>query len=1111
MLRCCILPTRKKEQLMSLLFTRPVRGAASLGVRPQTFRLSGSNRNTLSAGVCLALALLCGSHAGAQGRAQRAAPLASEGLPALLPGHTTLAGDLLIGLEDGANDRAFQDQIGHLGQITGHSSPLRTYRVRLNAGMDDALALQWLRHQTGVAYAENNHRVQIASTPNDASYAAQYAPSRIKADLAWGAWQPQGQVIVAVVDTGTDYTHPDLANVMLRDTQGNVIGHDSTGSNSFLDGYGHGTHVTGIVGAQINNGASFTDSNGNKYGTAGMVGWNGIASLSDTSHVKIMPVRVLDSSGSGSDAEVADGIVWAADHGARVISMSLGEPDDPGSPGPPVTLNAAVQYAWKKGAVIVAAAGNSSTNTFFYPAALPNVISVAATDQNDVMAYFSNYGSWVTTAAPGVNILSTFATYATGPNWGTNYGYLSGTSMATPHVAAEAALLFAQKLGLTNQQVHDLIISNTDPIAGGQGIASGAGRINYIKALGQISTFNGLTGLFNTGLDSSGNPLADSASDPHYTLVSTPSGAPGSAVVTQQHFPIGGGLWMPDTATSKWISPHADESVYSDLTGTYTYQTTFTVGGDPTSAEINGGVAGDDQVTSILLNGKVVAMNISGSIQSLAAFTISSGFVSGLNTLQFVVTNSGSAPNPSGFRCELTGTAQTGVAAAVPAAPAGLTATPGNAQVTLKWTPPVGATSYNVKRSASLSGPFVTVATLVGAASYTDSNANYDGTLQTPNGTPVYYVVTAMNTLGESAASSAAGATPKPNGVGSIAGLFSTGLDGSGNPLADGVTDAHYSLVSAPGGTGGAPFVTLQHFPIGNGLWMPDTATSKWISPIADEQKYTDAPGNYTYQTTFTVYGDPTAVQIACQLAGDDTVSAIVLNGKTIATNLANDFTTFKAYTINSGFVAGANTLQFIVSNLGTSANPTGFRCELKGTQGAAAASVTGLFNTGLDGSGNAVADSASDPHYTLVSAPSTGGSALVTQQKFPIGGGVWLEDTAVSKWISPHADESAYPDAPGNYTYQTTFTITGDVTTVKINGKVLGDDQVAAIILNGTVVAKNISNSFQKWTQFTLSTGLVSGANTVQFVVYNSPYNNPNGTQNNPSGFRCEMNAGSR
>ncbi len=238
----------------------------------------------------------------------------SRRLPPLVPGRVTLEGDLLVGLEPGANAQAFSRRIRSLGQVVGYSPALRVLRIKLNPTVSDNRALTWLKQQSETTYAENNHRIQVTSTPNDASYSAQWALPKIQADQAWDIWKPQGQVVLAIVDTGVDYTHPDLTNVIFRDTAGNAVGYDATGSGSFLDGYGHGTHVSGSAAAQINNGVTYqyTDSNNvvHSFGTAGAVGWNGNLNQSDTSHIKIMPVRVLDSSGSGSDAEVADGIAW---------------------------------------------------------------------------------------------------------------------------------------------------------------------------------------------------------------------------------------------------------------------------------------------------------------------------------------------------------------------------------------------------------------------------------------------------------------------------------------------------------------------------------------------------------------------------------------------------------------------------------------------------------------------------------------------------------------------------------------------------------------------------------------------------------------------------------
>ena len=202
-----------------------------------------------------------------------------------------------------------------------------------------------------------------------------------------------------------------------------------------------------------------------------------------------MPVKVLGSNGSGNDVTVAAGITWAADHGAKVISLSLG------SPSYSSTEDNAVQYAWSHGCVVVAAAGNDSTNALFYPAAYANVISVASTDSSDTLSSFSNWGTWVTVAAPGQSILSTMPTYHVtlndAPyNYPMNYTTLSGTSMACPHVAGEGALLLAQNPALTNVQVSQLIRTNVEPYNpySGRTIATGAGRIHIFNALRAVTS-----------------------------------------------------------------------------------------------------------------------------------------------------------------------------------------------------------------------------------------------------------------------------------------------------------------------------------------------------------------------------------------------------------------------------------------------------------------------------------------------------------------------------------------------------------------------------------------------------------------------------------------------
>ena len=347
-----------------------------------------------------------------------------------------------------------------LGGISGYQIALNAYRAAVAPGHTVQDTIAALKQNPDVLYAEPNYTLTALRSkpqPNDSYFSQQYAPQLTQADAAWGIWQPATPVTIAIVDTGVDSTHPDLKNKMLRDSKGAVIGYNALDkSSNALDDHYHGTHCAGIAAAEGNN----------SLGVAGIAGWD----FGATHYVQVMPVKVLDKNGSGYTSGVADGIIWAADHGAKVISLSLGGPDSSD------TMSAAIAYAWNKGAIIVAAAGNDGVNTKFYPAGSDHVISVGATDSGDALTSFSNYGDWVKVAAPGLNIFSTL------PNG--KYGYLSGTSMAGPHVAGEAALLFAQFPTLSNDAVSALILAQTDPIAAGShALSASAGRINVYKAL----------------------------------------------------------------------------------------------------------------------------------------------------------------------------------------------------------------------------------------------------------------------------------------------------------------------------------------------------------------------------------------------------------------------------------------------------------------------------------------------------------------------------------------------------------------------------------------------------------------------------------------------------
>jgi thermitase len=292
-----------------------------------------------------------------------------------------------------------------------------------------------------VEYVEPNYIFKASYVPNDSFYSFQYGPQKVQAPLAWDVTRSNSSIKIAIVDTGVQLNHPDLTPKLLPGY--NFV----DGNTNPSDGNGHGTHVAGIAAAATNN-------------SLGIAGTAPLAS--------ILPVRALDNAGNGTLTNIANAIVYAADQGAQVINLSLGAPQGA------VTLENAINYAWNKGAFIVASAGNDGANIITYPAYYDNVIAVASTDQNDQKSSFSNYGTWVEVAAPGTNILSTYI--------GSYYAYLSGTSMACPHVAGLAALLAAQ--GKNNIQIRDNIQTTADPILG-TGSYWTYGRINANRAVRQ--------------------------------------------------------------------------------------------------------------------------------------------------------------------------------------------------------------------------------------------------------------------------------------------------------------------------------------------------------------------------------------------------------------------------------------------------------------------------------------------------------------------------------------------------------------------------------------------------------------------------------------------------
>ena len=406
--------------------------------------------------------------------AQKNSPTPSQGVE-----DAFVRGEILVKFEPGTPERAKAEahrQNG--GQVDQTIRGLGVEVVNVPGGQERSKVDTYNRNPN-VKYAELNGIATVSLDPNDTydntdKYASskhgdmqQWAWGKIKAYDAWDKTTGSSSVKVAVVDTGIDSSHPDLPTVTLRK--------DYYTTNNAEDDNGHGTHVAGTIGASTNN-------------TEGIAGANW--------GVELMAVKVLNANGSGSYANIANGILWAADpdgnpntaDGAKVINLSLGGTYDS------TTLRNAVATAWNKGAVLACAAGNSGSAQQNYPAAYTNCIAVGATNENDQKASFSNSGKkWVDIGAPGVRILSTTpnspVTVALRGSEDENYDSLNGTSMATPHVAGVAGLIWAASdssganLCSTNGCVRNRIEGRADQVSGLANYWPNGRRLNALNSV----------------------------------------------------------------------------------------------------------------------------------------------------------------------------------------------------------------------------------------------------------------------------------------------------------------------------------------------------------------------------------------------------------------------------------------------------------------------------------------------------------------------------------------------------------------------------------------------------------------------------------------------------
>ncbi|MCX6592434.1 MAG: S8 family serine peptidase [Acidobacteria bacterium] len=419
------------------------------------------------------------------------------------PGETVVPNEFLVKLRDRVPASVITAAAGADAQSDRLHPASNIYRLQLPAAFADVLASK-LAALPEVEYVEPN-RVRTSSgvsAPNDPLYPTQWALSNIKALPAWRLLPNQygltgdGRVRVAVLDTGADCTHPDFTN------QGGTSVYSAAGGQlsaelsrgliptiltnpacSWQDDHGHGTHTAGIIGAATNNAT-------------------GVSSLGNG--VELVIYKVLANSGSGPDSQIAAAIMLASDAGAKVISLSLG------GNGYSQSLQDAVNYAWARNVMVVAAAGNANTNTLFYPAGAHHAVGVAATDVANNKASFSNFGDNVDLAAPGVSILSTYPTYTIGLSTAKDYTTMSGTSQATPHVSALASMVTMANPGLSAQGITRQLqrTASSTLVGGGWGQFLGYGIIDSLAALtdaARPATTGSVTGQV---LDSVGVPAA---------------------------------------------------------------------------------------------------------------------------------------------------------------------------------------------------------------------------------------------------------------------------------------------------------------------------------------------------------------------------------------------------------------------------------------------------------------------------------------------------------------------------------------------------------------------------------------------------------------------------
>lgn len=366
--------------------------------------------------------------------------------------HRTIPGRIVVKTRTTASETEVQATLNRHSARQHKVFKRSTVRVVQVTEANAATILEALKRDPTIEFAEPDYLAEATATANDPFVldGSQWYLNKIQAPLAWTL--TTGNAVVAVLDSGINADHPDLIGKTLP-------GFDFVSDdNDTSDDFGHGTAVAGVIAAAGNN----------NQGVAG-IAFGG----------KILPVKVMDAFGFASYSDIAQGIRYAVDNGARVINISIA------GDAPSKTLQDAIDYAWSSNVVVVAAAGNGASDVPLYPAACEHVVAVAATTANDSLAGFSTFGPNVALAAPGENILTTSR------NLASPYANWSGTSLASPMVAAAAALVATANPSLDNSQIITLLKQTADDLgAVGADNVFGYGRLNVARA---VAVASGLT------------------------------------------------------------------------------------------------------------------------------------------------------------------------------------------------------------------------------------------------------------------------------------------------------------------------------------------------------------------------------------------------------------------------------------------------------------------------------------------------------------------------------------------------------------------------------------------------------------------------------------------